>query len=235
MAPTQSAERDHAMSEIELVCFDMAGTTMIDNGLVLEAFHRTIDEMGLDGGSSARAEQYVLDTMGQSKIEVFSALFGERASLANGYFEHHFLDAAEELGVSEIPGATSTVRILQELGIKVALTTGFSPSTRESLIELLGWRDLFEVRVSPVDAGRGRPAPDMLLVCSLRCEVSAVSALMAVGDTASDMQAGRRAGAGICAGVLSGNDDEDRLRASGADRVLASVVDLLGIDSLTSR
>ena len=66
------------MSEIELVCFDMACTTMIDSGLVLEAFRRTIDEMGLDGDSTARAEQYVLDTMGRSKIEVFSALFAQR-------------------------------------------------------------------------------------------------------------------------------------------------------------
>ena len=31
---------------IELVCFDMAGTTMLDGGLVLEAFRRTIVELG---------------------------------------------------------------------------------------------------------------------------------------------------------------------------------------------
>ena len=58
---------------------------------------------------------------------------------------------------------------------------------------------------------------------------------MAVGDTASDMQAGLRAGAGYCVGVLSGTDDTTRLVANGADEVVDSVVDLLGFDSLTSR
>jgi len=223
------------MNEIELVCFDMAGTTMVDGGLVLEAFHRTIDEMGLDGAESERAERYVIETMGQSKIDVFTALFGEEGVSANEAFEGHFTDAAEELGVSEIPGATSTVEVLLGYGLKVALTTGFSPATREVLVELLGWSDLFPVRVSPADAGRGRPAPDMLLVCALRSQVSAVGAIMAVGDTASDMRAGRRAGAGTCVGVLSGTDDEERLLASGADLVVASVVDLLSFDSLTRR
>ena len=50
---------------------------------------------------------------------------------------------------------------------------------------------------------------------------------MVVGDTASDMVAGLRAGAGYCVGVLSGNDDQDRLIANGADDVIDSVVDLL--------
>jgi len=223
------------MDGIELICFDMAGTTMIDNGLVLEAFHRTVDQMGLRGDAADTAERYVIDTMGQSKIDVFTALFAERATVANEAFERHFVEAAQELGVSEIPGATSTVGILRDLGLQVALTTGFSPTTREALVEQLGWADLFRVRVSPVDAGRGRPAPDMLLTCALRARVSSMGALMAVGDTASDMQAGQRAGVGWCIGVLSGTDDEPRLVASGADRVVNSVVDLLGFDALTSR
>jgi len=223
------------MNDVELICFDMAGTTMIDNGLVIEAFRRTIDGLEVEGDEATKAERYVIDTMGQSKIEVFTALFGDRATAANAMFERHFVEAAQELGVSEIPGARSTIETLRALGIKVALTTGFSSSTREDLIDVLGWADLFEVRVSPADAGRGRPAPDMLLWCALKSSISAMSTLMAVGDTASDMQAGRRAGAGYCIGVLSGTDDATRLVASGADEVVDSVVDLLGFDSLTSR
>jgi len=223
------------MNDVELICFDMAGTTMIDNGLVIEAFRRTIDGLEVEGDEATKAERYVIDTMGQSKIEVFTALFGDRATAANAMFERHFVEAAQELGVSEIPGARSTIETLRALGIKVALTTGFSSSTREDLIDVLGWADLFEVRVSPADAGRGRPAPDMLLWCALKSSISAMSTLMAVGDTASDMQAGRRAGAGYCIGVLSGTDDATRLVASGADEVVDSVVDLLGFDPLTSR
>jgi phosphoglycolate phosphatase len=97
--------------------------------------------------------------MGQSKIEVFTALFGERASSANDAFERHFVESAQELGVSEIPGARSTVETLRDVGLQVALTTGFSPSTREALIDVLGWGDLFEFasrRPTPAGAGPRR-------------------------------------------------------------------------------
>ncbi|MGA2295336.1 MAG: HAD hydrolase-like protein [Acidimicrobiales bacterium] len=222
------------MNDVELICFDMAGTTVLDNGLVLEAFRRTIDDLEVTPDEAVSAEAYVVETMGQSKIEVFRALFGERASLANEAFERNFVDSAQELGVSEIPGARSTVETLRDVGLQVALTTGFSPSTREALIDVLGWGDLFELRVSPADAGRGRPAPDMLWWCALKSQVTAASSLMVVGDTASDMVAGLRAGAGYCVGVLSGNDDQVRLIDNGADDVIDSVVDLLSFDLLVN-
>jgi phosphonatase-like hydrolase len=222
------------MNDVELICFDMAGTTVMDNGLVLEAFRRTIEDLDVGAEEADAAEAYVIETMGQSKIEVFTALFGDRATLANEAFERNFVESAEVLGVSEIPGARSTVETLRDVGLQVALTTGFSPSTREALIDVLGWGDLFEIRASPADAGRGRPAPDMLWWCCLRAQITAASSLMVVGDTASDMVAGLRAGAGYCVGVLSGNDDQARLIANGADDVIDSVVDLLGFDLLVT-
>jgi phosphonatase-like hydrolase len=219
---------------IELICFDMAGTTVNDQGLVLDAFRRTIDELGVTGDEAREAEAYVIETMGQSKIEVFTELFDARADAANDAFERHFVTLAQEVGVSEIPGARATVEELKSRGIAVALTTGFSPATREVLINILGWSELFSLRVSPADAGRGRPAPDMILLCALRSRVSAVQTIMVVGDTASDMQAGRRAGVGQCVGVLSGTDNEARLLESGADSVLDSVVDLTRLDILVA-
>jgi phosphonatase-like hydrolase len=211
---------------IELVCCDMAGTTVTDDGLVLEAFGRTITSLGLDDAAATRAREYVIETMGQSKIDVFRALFAQRAEDANDLFEGHFVDAARDLGVSEIPGARRALEELKESGVAVALTTGFSPATRESLIEELGWGDLVDIRVSPADAGRGRPSPDMVLVCALRARVSAVGNICVVGDTASDMMAGQRAGAGLRVGVLTGNDDAERLLGHGADIILNSIVQL---------
>ena len=85
---------------IELICFDMAGTTVDDHGLVLNAFRRTIDDLEVSGDEARDAEAYVIETMGQSKIEVFTVLFGDRASSANDAFERHFVEAASEVGVS---------------------------------------------------------------------------------------------------------------------------------------
>jgi phosphoglycolate phosphatase len=220
---------------IELICLDMAGTTVDDNGLVLTAFRRTINELEVSGDAANEAEAYVIETMGQSKIEVFTMLFGERASRANDVFERHFVAAANEVGVKEVHGARAAIETLKTRGITVALTTGFSPATREVLIDLLGWSDLFSLRVSPADAGRGRPTPDMVLLCMLRSRKSAVQTVMVVGDTASDMRAGRRAGVGQCVGVLTGTDDQVRLLANGADVVVSSVAELPRLVSLLDR
>jgi phosphonatase-like hydrolase len=206
----------------------MAGTTVRDDGVVLEAFYRTIRSLDLDEDEAAQAVTYVIETMGQSKIEVFRTLFADRADDANDLFEVHFVDAAHEVGVQEIPGAFEAISALKDRGIDVALTTGFSPTTRESLIAELGWGDLVSTRISPADAGRGRPAPDMILVCALREQVTSMNNICVVGDTASDMVAGKSAGAGLCIGVLTGSDDGQRLREHGADVVIDSVAQLLG-------
>ena len=58
----------------------MAGTTVADDGLVVSSFEAAATAAGLpaDGPEREHARQYVLDTMGQSKIVVFRALFGDR-------------------------------------------------------------------------------------------------------------------------------------------------------------
>ena len=212
---------------IEVICVDMAGTTMSDDGVVAGAFRRTIATMGLDRVSAARAESYVRATMGQSKIEVFRALFGPTAERANALFEGAIADVAREIGVSAVEGVEATVRAWRASGRRVALTTGFSPETREALVALLGWDDLFDLRVSPADAGRGRPSPDMVWWSATRLEAPSCEAVMVVGDTAADIESGRRAGAGWCVGVRTGTDDEATLLAAGADAVVDALADAL--------
>jgi beta-phosphoglucomutase-like phosphatase (HAD superfamily) len=45
---------------------------------------------------------------------------------------------------------------------------GFSPATRDAIIAALGWAPLVDLVLSPADAGRGRPWPDMPLTALLR-------------------------------------------------------------------
>ena len=211
------------VAPIEVICVDMAGTTMRDDGVVVGAFRRTIATLGLDRASAARAESYVTATMGQSKIEVFRAIFGPAAQRANAVFEGAVADVAAELGVSALPGVEDTVTHWRTTGRRVALTTGFSPATREALVAQLGWVDLFDLRVSPADAGRGRPNPDMVWWAATRLEAPSCASIMVVGDTAADIESGRRAGAGQCVGVRTGSDDDATLLAAGADRVVEAL------------
>ena len=112
-------------------------------------------------------------------------------------------------------------------GVKsVALTTGFSPTTRDAIIGALGWSDLIDLALSPADVGRGRPFPDLNLTALLRLGGSDVAALATVGDTAFDVLAGLAAGAGVVAGVLSGAHDRATLAAAGAPNILETIVEM---------
>lgn len=217
-------------SDITLVVMDMAGTTVADDGAVIRAFDAAATAVGLPetGPERDAARQYVLDTMGQSKIAVFHTLFGsdERAAAANAAFETAYERYVDEGGIAPIPGAEKAITRLREAGIKVALTTGFSPATQQRILAALGWTEIADLVLAPADAGRGRPHPDLVLTALLRTGADDVRHVAVVGDTSSDITSGLRAGATIVAGTLTGAHDAATLRAAGATHVLDSVADL---------
>jgi len=222
---------------LELIVLDMAGTTVLDDGVVETAFQRAAERTGVaDRMPWDDALAHVRATMGQSKIEVFTHLAGgDRAAAerATAAFEGAYAEIVAEQGVTEIPGAADAIQGLKDAGLRVVLTTGFAPVTRDALIEGLGWRGLVDLALSPVDAGRGRPAPDLVLTALIRTQTSSVAAVAVAGDTISDVESGRRAGAGLVAGVLTGAHDAGALELAGADVVLEDVTHLRG--TLTER
>jgi phosphonatase-like hydrolase len=174
--------------------------------------------------------------MGQSKIEVFRHILGaeDAAQAANAVFEKHYAAAVERGEISPMPGAVELFAACRSAGIKVCLSTGFSALTRDAIIAALGWRPLVDLLLSPADAGRGRPWPDMPLTALLRLGGESVASLAVVGDTPADIECGLRSGAGLVAGVLSGDCDREALEAvpaatglPGSPVILDSVADLL--------
>jgi phosphoglycolate phosphatase len=217
------------MSPITLAVLDMAGTTVADDGLVLRAFAAAAEAGGLpvQGTEADAARRYVLDTMGQSKIVVFRAIFGDesRAQAANAAFETTY-DSLIDQGLAEpIPGAEKAITTLREAGIKVALSTGFSRSTQDKLLVALGWESLADLTLSPAEAGRGRPYPDLVLTALLKLSIDDVHQIAVLGDTSNDVLSGIRSGASIVAGTLTGAHDERQLREAGATHIVPSVTE----------
>ena len=115
----------------------------------------------------------------------------------------------------------------REAGVRVCLATGFSPATRDAIIAALGWAGQVDLALSPADAGRGRPWPDLPLTALLRLGGGAVSELAVAGDTASDVESGLRAGAGVVAGVLTGAGPARTWPRPGAPLILDTIAGLL--------
>ena len=213
---------------ITIACLDMAGTTVRDDGIVMAAFASAIAGRGLSPAEYTQAMKDVRASMGQSKIEVFRRVLGdeEAAVDANQAFEHHYAAAVRAGEVAPLPGAVPVMTALRAAGVKVCLLTGFSPATRDALIDALDWRPLIDLALSPADAGRGRPWPDLPLTALLRLGGGAVGELATVGDTPSDIESGLRAGAGLVAGVLTGSTSREELIQAGAPHILDTVAGL---------
>ncbi|HXL94406.1 MAG TPA: HAD family hydrolase [Streptosporangiaceae bacterium] len=223
------------MTRITVACLDMAGTTVADDGVVMEAFTAAVTELGLGTDAFDQAMAYAQQTMGRSKIEVFRHITGDedRAQQANAAFERHYDQAVRAGQIAPLPGAEQTLKELREAGLKVCLATGFSPATRDAILHALGWGGLIDLALSPADTGtagfpgRGRPCPDLPLTALLRLRGDSVGSLAVVGDTPTDIECGLRAGAGLVAGVLTGMATRADFEQAGAPLILETIADLL--------
>ena len=224
------------MSRFSVLCLDMAGTTVSDGNSVMTAFTAAISAENLPVREFSDAMRYVRATMGQSKIEVFRHILGDEAAAqrANASFEGHYAKAVADGQITAMPGAEHLLAAARAAGIRVCLSTGFSPATRDAIIASLGWAGKADLLLSPADAGRGRPWPDMPLTALLWLGGGSVHELAVAGDTPSDIEAGLRAGAGLVAGVLTGDSPQADLVGvpaatglPGTPLILDTIADLL--------
>jgi phosphonatase-like hydrolase len=210
----------------------MAGTTVRDDGVVDEAFTVALLSAGVDLESErfSDARRFVLATMGQSKSDVFAGLLNpEDASAATAEFARTSEHLVAEGRVEPLPGSLEVMDELRQRGVKVALTTGFAPSTRDALIRSLEWETHIDLALSPVDCGRGRPEPDMIFGAMQRLGVTDPASVAVVGDTVSDLASGTAAGAGAVIGVLSGAHDRATLTPVPHTALINDITGLIGI------
>lgn len=218
------------MTPVKLACLDLAGTTIGDIAMVERAFAEAIATQGIVPGTSAyaRAMVHVHRSRGCPKIEVFQGIFPgneAQAQAANLTFERSYEGAIERSGLVPLPGTVEALEKLRDAGVRIALITGFSRASLGRVLGALSWADQLDFALCPEDAGRGRPYPDMVLTAVLRAQIEDVRQVAVAGDSESDMLCGRRAGASIVAGVLTGVHSRERLVGGGATHILDSFAD----------
>jgi phosphoglycolate phosphatase len=222
---------DGDVTPIRLACLDLAGTTIGDIAMVERAFAEAIATQGIVPGTGAyaRAMVHVHRSRGCPKIEVFRGIFPDneaQAQAANLTFERSYEGAIGRAGLIPMPGTVETLERLRGAGIKVCLITGFSRVTLSRVLSALSWSDKVDLALCPEDAGRGRPMPNMVLTAVLRLGIEDVRHVAVAGDSESDMLCGRRSGASVVAGIMTGVHSKERLLKGGATHILDSIADL---------
>ncbi len=219
---------------IKVAVLDMAGTTVRDETAVEAAFVAAVGEAGVeqDDPRLSWMRQALAAAAGRSKLVLFQQVFAGddvAARKAHEAFEDRYAEHARSGDIVEIRGAGDALVALREAGVKIALTTALSATTQSAVIRALGWTEAADLVLSADEGLRGRPYPDLALTAAVRLRVDDVREVAVAGDTIADMTAGRRAGAAVVAGVLTGSQDAATLRKAGATHVLPSVAALPAI------
>ena len=127
-----------------------------------------------------------------------------------------------------VPKAKETLESIIQKGIKVGVVTS-TPRQNMNLkmgaLKNSGIKDLLEFIITADDAPRKKPAPDPLLVGSRKLAISPAQC-MYVGDSRTDIQAGKAAGMKTV-GVLTGIDDWEALKRKKPDAVIDSIATLI--------
>jgi phosphonatase-like hydrolase len=222
-----------SMTDVDLVAFDMGGTTVRDDGVVPVALRQALAPLGI-----RPSEADVATVRGAAKRAALAALIrraGEHGEVeveaateaAYARFAAELQRAYGEGPVAEAPGAAELFAWLRGRGVKVALTTGFDRVTRDLILRRLGWDDgRLDAVVCAEEVAMGRPAPYMLFRAMELTGTRDVARLATVGDTAVDLEAGTNAGARLVVGVLGGAHDLATLGCARHTHLIAELVDL---------
>jgi phosphonatase-like hydrolase len=220
---------------IELVVFDMAGTTVHDGDAVGGAFHAALASAGV-----AVEREAVEAVRGLAKPLAIRRLLAEArgpaadpevAAIHADFVRRMQRYYAEDPAVREVPGASEAFRRLRQAGVYVALNTGFSRSIVEPLLARLDWRgtETVDAVVTSDEVERGRPYPDMIRLLMGQLGVTDPAAVAKVGDTWADLEEGAQAGCGLVIGVTTGTYSREKLRERSHTHIVASVADVPGV------
>ena len=209
--------------KVQLVIFDLAGTTIVDEGQVPEAFGQTLAQFGLQVNS-----QTLQEVRGASKHEVIERLIGKKkAPEAYELFRQILLKKYSKSGIREISGVREIFRWVKNRGIQTAIQTGFDKTITQTILQEAAWdKNLIDAVVSGDEVAKGRPAPDLIHLAMKKCGVDSPSMVATVGDTVLDLQAGENAKVGYNIAVLSGAHSKDQLETAPHTHILNSVREL---------
>jgi phosphonatase-like hydrolase len=225
------------MSSLELVIFDLAGTTVEDHGEVPDAFADALASHEISVSPSqirnvrgASKRQAILHFIppGPQRMECAESVYATfRERLARRY---------QSDGVRPVAGADTTFMSLRERGVRMALNTGFDRETTAMLLDALGWGDgLFDAVVCGDDVAQGRPAPYLIFRAMESAGACDVHKVAIVGDTTLDLLAGHNAGVKWNVGVLSGAHDRAQLEDAPHTHLLSSVAELRSVWDVCDR
>lgn len=225
---------------VELIVFDMAGTTVKDKHEVETCFLEAVNQTGL-----ITTHEEINSMMGWSKVTVFQKLWKKQLpnasekelfkridysySVFTEILESHYMNTE----ILPAEGSVEIFEFLKKQNIKIVLTTGFYRKVTDIILQKLGWdtgldenytgSKFINASISSDQVKAGRPAPFMIFRAMELCNVTDVRKIIKIGDTPSDLLEGKNAGCKYSFGITNGTHTKSELEKYENDGLLENL------------
>ncbi|MEH7883476.1 pyrophosphatase PpaX [Bacillus sp. JJ1609] len=209
-------------NKIDTVLFDLDGTLIDTNELIISSFLHTMEHYY--PGQYQRAD--VLPFLGPSLQETFEPMNPQGFEEMITTYRTYNL-ANHDLLVKEFEGVYETVRTLKENGFHLGIVTTKRSDVVEMGLKLTGLDEFFEVIVALDHVENPKPDPEPLLKALELLGSSPERAVM-VGDNHHDILGGKNAGTKTI-GVSWSIKGREHLEQYKPDYILDKMADILPI------
>ena len=218
---------------LDLVVFDMAGTTILDTGQVPEAFQKVLGDHGItvtaEDLRSVRgaSKRWATRRFVERQFPGAEAEIAGRTERIFQAFREYLSGRYKQEGVQLIPGTLETFCWLKSRKVKIALNTGFDRTLTDLLLQAVAFAPgLVSAVICGDDVPQGRPAPYLIFRAMEAAGVQSVHRVANMGDTVLDLQAGWNAAVRWNIGVLSGAHTKEQLEKAPHTHLIPSVATL---------
>jgi FAD dependent oxidoreductase TIGR03364/phosphonatase-like hydrolase len=228
----KTSPKPQKQRQIELVVFDMAGTTVDEDNIVYKTVQKAIEKAGY----KTSLDEVLLHGAGKEKLQAIKDVLLAKtnqhldAEAAHIFqtFEVMLADAYATEEIKEQVGATKLFQLLNKHKIKVALNTGYNKTTTDYLLSKLGWLSHPHIHtvVCADDVVRGRPHPDMIHLAMKHCGIMDANKVIKIGDSAIDIEEGKQAGCRINLGITTGAQTKEQLLMATPNGILNHLSEL---------
>lgn len=204
----------------QLYLFDVDGTLLDSADDIRSAVRQTLSEAGVDGLTDPYLRRFIGHHLFDLFREVLPESGPEKHEELLARYRRIYL-ARRHASTRVYPGVPE---MLAALGGRKSTATTKSSQTAREVLELFGLVRFFD-HIQGTDGFPSKPAPDVILKSLEKFGVPPEECLL-IGDSAPDMEAGRRAGVRTCA-VTWGYGDIQAMRAHQPDYWITSPAGLL--------
>ncbi|WP_153798905.1 HAD-IA family hydrolase [Foetidibacter luteolus] len=224
--------------DIQLVVFDIAGTTVKDHGEIAIAFQKAMAENGYN-----IPVEKINPLMGYKKPEAIRLMLEEyesdiaaiNAAYINSIHDRFLYLMVEHYKTTEqlqpMPHAEEVFDYLKKNNIKIGLDTGFSTEITNVIISRLGWLadGKIDYVVSSDEVPAGRPQPFMIQKMMKEAGIEDSKKVIKLGDTEVDVNEGKNAGCLYSIAVTTGAFTRQELEPYEPSFIIDDLEELINI------